>query len=140
MIFKKKPIPHIGFDVEVTDGVMDSPSVVGNGKRPVYGCNHLRQTAGFKPRWHEDEIGSGVRVASTIKVYSPGELENTNNPLDIAISGVPAVVAKRCPWDSCTLAAPSGSLDSAFSASDKAPCNVITSASLLRTTVTAVGA
>ena len=33
------------------------------------------------------EIGSGVRVASTIKVFSPGELENTGNPLDIAISG-----------------------------------------------------
>jgi len=33
------------------------------------------------------EIGSGVRVASTIKVFSPGELENTANPLDIAISG-----------------------------------------------------
>jgi len=33
------------------------------------------------------EIGSGVRVASTIKVFSAGELENTGNPLDIAISG-----------------------------------------------------
>ena len=33
------------------------------------------------------EIGSGVRVASTIKVFSPGELENTANPLDIAIAG-----------------------------------------------------
>lgn len=33
------------------------------------------------------EIGSGVRVASTIKVFSPGELENTGNPLDIAITG-----------------------------------------------------
>ncbi len=33
------------------------------------------------------EIGSGVRVASTIKVFSPGELENTGNPLDIAIAG-----------------------------------------------------
>jgi len=33
------------------------------------------------------EIGSGVRVASTIKVFSAGGLENTANPLDIAISG-----------------------------------------------------
>ncbi len=33
------------------------------------------------------EIGSGVRVASTIKVFSAGELENTGNPLDIAIAG-----------------------------------------------------
>ncbi|MBL7188326.1 MAG: flagellar basal-body rod protein FlgG [Phycisphaerae bacterium] len=33
------------------------------------------------------EVGSGVRVASTIKVFSAGELENTANPLDIAISG-----------------------------------------------------
>lgn len=33
------------------------------------------------------EIGSGVRVASTIKAFSPGELENTGNPLDIAIAG-----------------------------------------------------
>jgi len=33
------------------------------------------------------EIGSGVRAASTIKVFSPGELENTGNPLDIAIAG-----------------------------------------------------
>ncbi|MGB2863691.1 MAG: flagellar basal-body rod protein FlgG [Sedimentisphaerales bacterium] len=33
------------------------------------------------------EIGSGVRVASTIKVFSLGELENTANPLDIAIAG-----------------------------------------------------
>jgi len=33
------------------------------------------------------EIGSGVRVASTIKVFSAGELQNTANPLDIAIVG-----------------------------------------------------
>ncbi len=33
------------------------------------------------------EVGSGVRVASTIKVFSAGGLENTANPLDIAISG-----------------------------------------------------
>ncbi|MHC4322647.1 MAG: flagellar basal-body rod protein FlgG [Planctomycetota bacterium] len=33
------------------------------------------------------QIGSGVRVASTTKVFSPGELENTANPLDIAITG-----------------------------------------------------
>jgi len=33
------------------------------------------------------EIGSGVRVASTVKVFSGGELQNTNRPLDVAISG-----------------------------------------------------
>ena len=33
------------------------------------------------------EIGSGVRVASTIKIFSAGELQNTANPLDIAILG-----------------------------------------------------
>ena len=33
------------------------------------------------------EIGSGVRAASTIKVFTPGELQNTGNPLDIAITG-----------------------------------------------------
>jgi flagellar basal-body rod protein FlgG len=33
------------------------------------------------------EIGSGVRAASNIKVFSPGELENTGNNLDIAITG-----------------------------------------------------
>jgi flagellar basal-body rod protein FlgG len=33
------------------------------------------------------EIGSGVRVASTMKVHSAGELQNTANPLDIAIVG-----------------------------------------------------
>ncbi len=33
------------------------------------------------------EIGSGVRAASTIKVFSAGELQNTANPLDIAIAG-----------------------------------------------------
>jgi flagellar basal-body rod protein FlgG len=33
------------------------------------------------------EIGSGVRVAGTIRVNSAGALENTNRPLDIAISG-----------------------------------------------------
>ncbi|MHC4499380.1 MAG: flagellar basal-body rod protein FlgG [Planctomycetota bacterium] len=33
------------------------------------------------------EIGSGVRAASTIKVYTPGELQNTTRPLDIAITG-----------------------------------------------------
>jgi len=33
------------------------------------------------------EIGSGVRVISTIKVYTPGELLNTGRNLDIAISG-----------------------------------------------------
>ena len=33
------------------------------------------------------EIGSGVRAAATIKVFSPGELENTGRNLDIAILG-----------------------------------------------------
>lgn len=33
------------------------------------------------------EIGSGVRAASTVKVFSAGELQNTANPLDIAIAG-----------------------------------------------------
>ncbi|MHC4361743.1 MAG: flagellar basal-body rod protein FlgG [Planctomycetota bacterium] len=33
------------------------------------------------------EIGSGVRAASTIKVHTPGELQNTTRPLDIAITG-----------------------------------------------------
>jgi flagellar basal-body rod protein FlgG len=33
------------------------------------------------------EIGSGVRAASNVKVFSIGELQNTGNPLDIAIAG-----------------------------------------------------
>lgn len=33
------------------------------------------------------EIGSGVRAASTIKVFTAGELQNTNRPLDAAILG-----------------------------------------------------
>lgn len=33
------------------------------------------------------EIGSGVRAASTIKVFTVGELQNTGNALDIAIAG-----------------------------------------------------
>jgi len=33
------------------------------------------------------EIGSGVQVASTVRVFSGGELQNTNNKLDIAIRG-----------------------------------------------------
>jgi len=33
------------------------------------------------------EIGSGVRVASTVKVFSPGEFQNTGRKLDIAIRG-----------------------------------------------------
>ncbi|MFA5785001.1 MAG: flagellar hook-basal body complex protein, partial [Phycisphaerae bacterium] len=33
------------------------------------------------------EIGSGVRAASTVKVYTSGEMQNTNRPLDIAITG-----------------------------------------------------
>ncbi|HUW17772.1 MAG TPA: flagellar basal-body rod protein FlgG [Sedimentisphaerales bacterium] len=33
------------------------------------------------------EIGSGVRAASTIKVFTWGELQNTGRPLDIAITG-----------------------------------------------------
>ena len=33
------------------------------------------------------EIGSGVRAASTIKVFTAGEMQNTSRPLDVAISG-----------------------------------------------------
>jgi flagellar basal-body rod protein FlgG len=33
------------------------------------------------------EIGSGVKSASTVKVFTLGELENTDNPLDLAIQG-----------------------------------------------------
>ena len=33
------------------------------------------------------EIGSGVRAASTIKVFTAGEMQNTSRPLDIAIRG-----------------------------------------------------
>jgi flagellar basal-body rod protein FlgG len=33
------------------------------------------------------ETGSGVRVVSTTKVFTPGELQNTGRALDIAISG-----------------------------------------------------
>jgi flagellar basal-body rod protein FlgG len=33
------------------------------------------------------EVGSGVRAASTTKVFTTGEFENTNNPLNIAIGG-----------------------------------------------------
>ena len=33
------------------------------------------------------EVGSGVRAASTVKVFTIGELQNTGNPLDIAIAG-----------------------------------------------------
>lgn len=33
------------------------------------------------------EVGSGVRPASTIKVHTSGELQNTSRPLDIAIQG-----------------------------------------------------
>jgi flagellar basal-body rod protein FlgG len=33
------------------------------------------------------EIGSGVRASSNVKVFSLGELQSTNNPLDIAIAG-----------------------------------------------------
>jgi len=33
------------------------------------------------------EVGSGVRVASTIKVFTAGELQNTERALDIAIRG-----------------------------------------------------
>ncbi|HUT02239.1 MAG TPA: flagellar basal-body rod protein FlgG [Phycisphaerae bacterium] len=33
------------------------------------------------------EIGSGVRLAATTKVFTPGELENTGRQLDVAISG-----------------------------------------------------
>jgi flagellar basal-body rod protein FlgG len=33
------------------------------------------------------EIGSGVRAASTVKVFTPGELQSTGRSLDIAITG-----------------------------------------------------
>jgi flagellar basal-body rod protein FlgG len=33
------------------------------------------------------EVGSGVRTAATIKVYTPGELENTGRNLDLAVMG-----------------------------------------------------
>ena len=33
------------------------------------------------------EVGSGVRAAATVKIFSMGELQNTGNPLDIAIAG-----------------------------------------------------
>ncbi len=33
------------------------------------------------------EIGNGVRVGDTTKVFSPGEVENTGNNLDVAIQG-----------------------------------------------------
>ena len=33
------------------------------------------------------QIGSGVRVAGTTKLFSEGVLENTGNPLDVAIEG-----------------------------------------------------
>ncbi len=33
------------------------------------------------------EIGSGVKAASTLKVFTPGELENTGRSLDVAIKG-----------------------------------------------------
>ena len=33
------------------------------------------------------EIGSGVRAAGTVKVFTPGEMQNTGRNLDIAITG-----------------------------------------------------
>lgn len=33
------------------------------------------------------QIGSGVRVVGTTKVFTPGSLEQTGNPLDVAIEG-----------------------------------------------------
>jgi len=33
------------------------------------------------------EVGSGVRVASIVKIFTTGEFQNTNRPLDVAISG-----------------------------------------------------
>ena len=33
------------------------------------------------------EIGSGVRPASTLKIFGQGEMENTGRPLDVAIEG-----------------------------------------------------
>ena len=33
------------------------------------------------------EVGSGVRTSATVRVFTGGELQSTNRPLDIAISG-----------------------------------------------------
>jgi flagellar basal-body rod protein FlgG len=33
------------------------------------------------------ETGSGVRAGATVKIFNPGELQNTSRPLDIAITG-----------------------------------------------------
>ena len=33
------------------------------------------------------EIGNGVRIAGTTKVFTPGEMDNTGNQLDVAIMG-----------------------------------------------------
>jgi flagellar basal-body rod protein FlgG len=33
------------------------------------------------------EVGSGVRPASTLKVFTQGEMENTNRDLDVAVTG-----------------------------------------------------
>ncbi len=33
------------------------------------------------------EVGSGVRPASTVKIFTAGELQNTGKPLDVAITG-----------------------------------------------------
>jgi flagellar basal-body rod protein FlgG len=33
------------------------------------------------------QVGSGVRVSGTTKIFTPGDLVNTGNPLDIAIEG-----------------------------------------------------
>ncbi len=34
------------------------------------------------------EVGSGVRTAATVRVFTGGEFQSTNRPLDIAISGI----------------------------------------------------
>src|SRR5947209_202292 len=33
------------------------------------------------------QIGSGVRVTGTTKLFSQGNMQNTNNPLNVAIQG-----------------------------------------------------
>ena len=33
------------------------------------------------------EIGSGVGIGATIKIFTPGEIQSTDNPLDLAIQG-----------------------------------------------------
>ncbi|MCS7167840.1 MAG: flagellar basal-body rod protein FlgG [Gemmatales bacterium] len=45
------------------------------------------ETAAGQQEQNGLQIGSGVRIAGTTKVFNEGVLENTNNPLDLAIEG-----------------------------------------------------